>query len=262
MYDKYACWCETTTARKANDIHQAMADIKSLSAKVLENKGLVATRAAEIAALSRDIAENQKSVDEATSIRQKENAAYMDQKAEMEQTLNALQRAIETLSGAGTKTALLQMNSPKDELTLLRTAATIHSVMKRLPVDHQLTSKQLSVLSAFTKDPAEYYDQKAEKKASYSPASATIQGILKDMYDTFSMNLEKSTETEATQQKNFESIISVQNKEMFTLQTTKSKKEIEKADAEKVLADTQENLDGTKAEMDASVLLFDDTKKV
>merc|ERR1719247_1174789 len=51
MYDKYACWCETTTARKAQDIHQAMADIKALSSKVLENKGLVATRAAEIAAL-------------------------------------------------------------------------------------------------------------------------------------------------------------------------------------------------------------------
>merc|ERR1719199_2488499 len=59
MYDKYACWCETTTARKATDIHQGMADIKSLGSKVLENKGLVATRAAEIASLSRDLAENQ-----------------------------------------------------------------------------------------------------------------------------------------------------------------------------------------------------------
>ena len=54
--------------------------------------------------------------------------------------------------------------------------------------------------------------EKAEKKASYSPASVTIQGVLKDMYDTFSMNLEKATEIESTQQKNFESIISVQNK--------------------------------------------------
>ena len=71
--------------------------------------------------------------------------------------------------------------------------------------------------------------KKAEKKSFYSPASATIQGILKDMYDTFSMNLEKATEIEATQQKNFENIISVQNKEMFTLQTMKSKKGIEKA---------------------------------
>merc|ERR1719261_1054626 len=261
MYDKYACWCQTTSARKANDIHQAMADIKSLGAKILSNKGLVATRAMEIAQISKAMAENQKTQAEATGIRGKENAAYTENKAMMEQTLNALERAIEVLSGAGTKTGLLQMDKPKDELTLLRTAATVHTAVKMLPIDHQLSPKQLSALESFTRGPAEFYDQKAEKKASYSPASATIQGILKDMYDTFAMNLEKSTETESTQQKNFESIISVQNKEMFTLQTTKAKKEIEKADAEKVQADTEQDLDDTKAQLDASIALFDDTKK-
>merc|ERR1719156_157019 len=76
------------------------------------------------------------------------------------------------------------------------------------------------------------------------------------------MNLEKSTETEATQQKNFESISSVSAKELDTLATTKTKKELEKADAEKILADRSQELDDTKAEMEASVALFDDTKKV
>merc|ERR1719478_311731 len=52
IYDKYACWCETTSARKANDIHTAMSDIKSLSTKILELKGLVATRTSEIAQLT------------------------------------------------------------------------------------------------------------------------------------------------------------------------------------------------------------------
>merc|ERR1719453_2176377 len=59
MYDKYACWCETTSSRKANDIHQAMADIKSISAEILEQKGLVATRASEIATDSNDMSANQ-----------------------------------------------------------------------------------------------------------------------------------------------------------------------------------------------------------
>jgi len=261
MYNKYACWCESTSARKANDIHQAMADIKSLGSEILENKGLVATRASEIAHIARDMEKNRKTSAEATAIRQKENAAYSETKAEMEQTLNALERAIETLSGAGTKASFLQ-NNPKDELTLLRTAAVVHDVMKKMPLDHQLSPKKLALLHAFTTDPAEYYDQKAEKKASYSPASATIQGILKDMYDTFSMNLEKSTEAEATQYKNFESVSSVAAKELNTLANTKTKKEIEKADAEKILADRSQELDDTKAEMEASVALFDDTKKV
>merc|ERR1719473_1158699 len=65
MYNKYACWCETTTARKANDIHQAMADIKALSSKILELKGKVATYTSEIAGLSREMGDNTKAVDEA-----------------------------------------------------------------------------------------------------------------------------------------------------------------------------------------------------
>merc|ERR1719247_451460 len=262
MYDKYACWCETTSARKASDIHQAMADIKSLGAKILSNKGLVATRAMEIAQISKAMAENQKTQAEATAIRGKENAAHMENKAMMEQTLNALERAIEVLSGAGTKTALLQMDKPKDELTLLRTAATLHTAVKMLPIDHQLSPKQLSALESFTRDPAEYYDQKAEKKASYSPASATIQGILKDMYDTFAMNLEKSTETEATQFKNYESLMASKASEMSTASATRTKKEGEKADAEKIQADTEQELDDTKAQLEASISLFDNTKKV
>merc|ERR1719502_847092 len=121
IYDKYACWCETTSARKASDIHTAMSDIKSLSTKILELKGLVATRTSEIAQDSLEINDNQQAQDEATGIRQKENAAYMGEKTEMETTLNALQRGIEVLSGAGTKTALLQ-GEPRDEMTLLNIA--------------------------------------------------------------------------------------------------------------------------------------------
>merc|ERR1719355_206589 len=134
--------------------------------------------------------------------------------------------------------------------------------MKRLPLGHQLSAKQLSVLSAFTRDPAEYYDKKAEKKASYNPASATIQGILKDMYDTFSMNLEKNTEAEATQQKNFEGFSATAAEQAADLTKTRTKKEQEKADAEKLLADTTQELDDTKASLEASVSLFDSTKKV
>merc|ERR1719326_561972 len=259
IYDKYACWCETTSARKANDIHTAMSDIKSLSTKILELKGLVATRTSEIAQDSLEINDNQQAQDEATGIRQKENAAYMGEKTEMETTLNALQRGIEVMSGAGTKTALLQ-TAPADEMTLLTVAAGVHQAIKMLPNDHVITNKQLALVSNFAKDPAEFYDQKAEKSASYNPASATIMGILKDMYDTFSMNLEKSTEVEAVAQKNYESLIGVKENEMATLVDARKKKEGEKAEAEKDLADTSQELDDTTKQMKADTIFFDETK--
>jgi len=259
IYDKYACWCETTSARKANDIHTAMSDIKSLSTKILELKGLVATRTSEIAQDSLEINDNQMAQDEATGIRQKENAAYMGEKTEMETTLNALERGIGVMSGAGTKTALLQ-SSPVDEMTLLSVAAGVHQAIKMLPNDHVISNKQLALVSNFAKDPAEFYDQKAEKAASYNPASATIMGILKDMYDTFSMNLEKATEVEAVAQKNYESLIGVKENEMATLMDARKKKEGEKADAEKDLADNSQELDDTTKQMKADTIFFDETK--
>jgi len=236
-----------------------MSDIKSLSTKILELKGLVATRTSEIAQDSLEINDNQQAQDEATGIRQKENAAYTAEKTEMETTLNALQRGIEVMSGAGTKTALLQ-SAPADEMTLLTVAAGVHQAIKMLPNDHVISSKQLALVSNFAKDPAEFYDQKAEKAASYNPASATIMGILKDMYDTFSMNLEKATEVEAVAQKNYESLIGVKENEMATLVDARKKKEGEKADAEKELADTSQTLDDTTKQMKADTIFFDETK--
>merc|ERR1719158_601380 len=82
------------------------------------------------------------------------------------------------------------------------------------------------------------------------------------MYDTFSMNLEKSTEAGATQQKNYESISAVNKEDTLDNVNTRTKKEREKADNEKLEADTTQELDDTKADMEASVLLFDDTKKI
>merc|ERR1719163_2356814 len=262
MYDKYACWCETTTARKASDIHQGMANIKSLGSKILSLKGKVATLTSEISELSKSLRDSQKAQDEATGIRQKENGEYMGEKAEMEQTLGALEKAITVLSGAGTKTALLQMSRPRDAFKVLNAASVVHEAVARLPVNHGLSGEQVALLTMFTADPAEYYDKKAEKSASYSPASATIQGILKDMYDTFSMNLEKNTESEATSQKNYENLMATKASEMDTQTTTRTKKEEEKAAAEKELADAQQDLDDTQKQMKADVALFDNTKMV
>merc|ERR1719274_422863 len=76
------------------------------------------------------------------------------------------------------------------------------------------------------------------------------------------MNLEKATEEEATQAKNYEGVSAVNAKEMSLLIASRTKKEIEKAEAEKVQADAEQELDDTKTQLEASIALFDDTKKI
>ena len=82
------------------------------------------------------------------------------------------------------------------------------------------------------------------------------------MYDTFSMNLEKSTESEASQTKNYENLMATKASETDTLTTTRTKKEEEKASSEKELADAQQDLDDTQKQMKADVALFDNTKTI
>jgi len=258
MYNRYACWCETTSARKAANIHQAMADIKSLGTKVLELKSKVTGLNNDIHHLTQQITENQAAQDEATAIRTKDNTRFLAEKTEMETTLSALERGINVLSGAGTKTALLQTEQMSE---LSSIADGVHKITSKMPnIDKLLTPKQLKLIAQFARDPSEFYDQKAEKAASYNPASATIQGILKDMYDTFSMNLEKSTETDAIAFKNFESLMGVKGREMALHLSERAKRESEKAAAEELQAETAKSYDDTSKMMKEDTIFFDDTK--
>merc|ERR1719390_447778 len=72
IYDKYACWCETTTSRKASAIETAKTDIETLGHSVLSLKGKSATLGSEIAETSKNIAKNEKAQAKATAIREKE----------------------------------------------------------------------------------------------------------------------------------------------------------------------------------------------
>merc|ERR1719498_2329005 len=82
IYDKYACWCEKTSTRKANDIVQAQEDLRELGQRILKLKGKIATRTAEIAELTENIKANEAQQEELTVVRQKQNAAWMAESAE------------------------------------------------------------------------------------------------------------------------------------------------------------------------------------
>merc|ERR1711972_1104978 len=73
IYDKYACWCEKTSKRKADDIVAAQEDLRALGQRILKLKGKIATRAAEIAELTENIKSNEAQQEELTVVRQKQN---------------------------------------------------------------------------------------------------------------------------------------------------------------------------------------------
>merc|ERR1719453_107674 len=72
IYDKFACWCETTTQRKAAAIETAKTNIGELGGTLLEKKGASAEMSSQMAQIAKDVARNEKAQQRATAIREKE----------------------------------------------------------------------------------------------------------------------------------------------------------------------------------------------
>merc|ERR1719174_3307008 len=244
IYDKYACWCEKTSTRKANDIVQAQEDLRSLGQRILKLKGKIATRAAEIAELTENIKSNEEEQEHLTAVREKQNTAWMEESTEVKQALAALQDAISVLSKATTKGAAMIQTTQQ-----MMQKNAVKAVVDALPSKVEMPQEHMALLSEFI-----------SAKAGYAPQSATIQGMLGDMYLTFSNNLESSTLDEANQNADFEKMYASLEKENNKFKKTRARKETEKAEAEAMLADTTKAYDDTEKQMKADMEFFDQTK--
>merc|ERR1719217_1739909 len=129
-YDKFACWCEKTLAKKAAAIDAAKETIDKTQREIIELKGKLGELGATIKQLEKEIAENEEARKEATEIREKENEDYMTEKTESEQCIGALEQAIKVLTGAGTKKAMLET---LQEAQLLSVVARVKGVLRRVP---------------------------------------------------------------------------------------------------------------------------------
>merc|ERR1719502_1698205 len=132
----------------------------------------------------------------------------------------------------------------------MMTKSAIQSVLDTLPEKLSMPPARMALLSEF-----------ASSKAGYAPQSATIQGMLGDMYLTFSSNLESSTLDEANQNHDYEKMYASLEKENNKMKKTRARKEKEKAEAEAMLADTTKAYDDTEKQMKADMEFFDQTKE-
>lgn len=243
-YDKYACWCEETTARKAANIEDAKSEMKRLGQMILKKKGTVAVRTAEIEEKQEQIKENQAAQESATSARGKENGAWAAETAETSQAMSAINTAMDVLIGA---TSFLQEDQS------MRLQATVSAVVAAAPMKvlATLTTAKMADLRSFAQVGA---------KTRYAPQSATIQGILSDMYTTMGVDVMDSTALEAKRNRAFEDYMAEKDAALRQLQKILAKKQMEKAEAEAMLAEATESYDDTSNQLEADVKFFDITK--
>merc|ERR1719217_1447365 len=152
VYDKFACWCEKTLARKAAAIDAAKETITKTQQEIIELKGKLGELGATIKQLEKEIAENEEARKEATEIREKENEDYVAEKTEAEQCIGALEAAIKVLTGAGTKKALETLQ----EAQLLSVAAGVKGVLRRMSSSDAMKPSDLNLMKDFVENPTHF----------------------------------------------------------------------------------------------------------
>merc|ERR1719178_395042 len=260
VYDKFACWCEKTTARKAGAIEEAKTSIEELSEKVLNLKGKTATLKAEIAQLEKDISGNIEGTKEATTIREKETADYEQERSDLEQAIGALERAIGILTGAGEKPA-----SALQQAEILSVAAGVRGALRFAPSDVSVDDRKM--VDQFVHDPMQFYGHPKGSLAQvknpfgdYAPASGAIQGMLKGMYDAMTSDLESKNADQAIKQKQFEELTATKDSELATLKATLEKKKETLGEDTKTMTDSEVERDETQAQLKADEKFFEETK--
>merc|ERR1719487_703702 len=149
-------------------------------------------------------------------------------------------------------------------MALMKAASMVRTAIMDSPRLEALTPEKIQLMKSFFEDPValvqepvDYYDQKAQAKASYSPQSATIMGILKDMYDTFGADLEKSNQEESDAQKAFEDLMAEKTKQVADWTAEVTDKEGQKAEKETMLSGSSELLSATQAQLKIDEEFFD-----
>jgi hypothetical protein len=267
VYDKFACWCEKTTARKAGAIEEAKTSIEELSQRVLMLKGKTATLKAEIAQLEKDVAGNIDGTKEATSIRERETADYSTQRTDLEAAIGALERAVGILTGAGEFAQ--KSASALQQAELLSVAGGLQGALRIVKVGDDygaISQSDKAAVESFVHDPSPFVHpkfsgiQQKNPHGDYAPASGAIQGILKGMYDSFTADLESKNADQALRQKNYEELTATKDSELNTLKSTLAKKKETLGEDTKTMTDSSIERDETQAQLKADEKFFEDTK--
>jgi len=260
-YDKFACWCEKTTQRKATAISDAKSSIESLSQRVLELKGSTATLLAEITQLRKEVASNTKAQKKAEGIRESEREDYISERSSLEQSIGALEGAVHVLSKSHAGATEMQ------DAQLLSVAASVGGALRQTKNNDFLVSlpaSSRSIVEDFVQDPSKYYRASAGFSGLQvrrdNPASAQIQGILKGMYDSLTADLTSRNAAEAMAQQSFEELHATKASLIKQMSSTQATKEEVLSEDRATLADLDMTRDETQASLIADERFFVDTR--
>merc|ERR1719191_1179968 len=229
-YESMACWCETGDKQKAKEIADGQQKSSELAASIeeLTSKGLQLR--SDIETLEASVAAQTAALTQATAIRDKERAEFVQEEKDMTVSIMSLKNAVITLSKAHSE---IQTNSV---LNLIRSHAEAHK--------HLLSPRILNFIQV-------------EQK---TPASGEIYGVLKQMKESFETNLKTSQEEEVTAEKEYAGLKAAKTKEIAAANKQIQDKTAELGDTDQENAQSLQDKKDTETRLEADVAFLADLK--
>jgi hypothetical protein len=224
VMEKMVCWCETNDKEKTLAITTNTGKIDQLGTAIEEYaaKGQELTKA--IKELKEAVAENEQELNEATTMRDKDHADFVQDEKEQLVSLEGVKNALSALS----KSVAL----PQETLRQVQEALKRRDDVQR--------------------DRVQIFLQTSSK--TQAPASAEIIGILKQMKDDFENSLKQAAQEEKTALKAYEELKAAKDSELQTATDQLDAKEAQAAETVENLAEAKTDLKNTK------VTLAEDTE--
>jgi len=294
-YDKYTCWCETTTAEKTAAIDDAETKLKELGSFVEEAAAKEGELKTEIAGLEEDIASDTDALATATKTRDDQHNDFEAEEADMKETIGLLTEAVTILS----KVQLLQKPETQKEALLQvrgivrRVSPKFQNVMQKDLYDmlgefkgvdqhqEQTFGKTLSTASflgevflpkreaAMLAQNQGLLQAKADPKVggaaagakSYNSRSGGIFGLLKQQEEEFTKNLAKATKEEKEADAAFQKLTAAKKGEIAAATQQKDAKSSELAELMDKASKAKEDIEATTKALDADQTFLAETTK-
>jgi len=190
LFDKYMCYCKNAGGTLAKSIADAEAKGPQLAAEIAEATGKLGQLKEDVKAHQNDRAAAKAAMAEATSLREKEKAAFDSFENEATTNLAALGKASTAIAkGMG---SFLQTTA----------ASTLKKMVSKLDMQDADRQDMMAFLSG---------------SSDYAPASGEILGILKTMDDEMSKDLADAQAVEKAAVASFEELMTAKKKEIGAL---------------------------------------------
>jgi len=197
-YDEFSEWCEDRSRNVAFELKTGKSEIEELNANIEKETSQIAAFGAKIEELSGSISKDEADLSAATAIRGAESADFKAEEKETKEIIGTLERAIAIISRELAKNPAAMLQFKNTDSIAKALGAMVHAAM--------LSSSDASRLTALVQDNNEAGDDDtgAPDPAAYKSHGDGIVGVLEDLLEKASTQLDNAQKTERTNKQNYE----------------------------------------------------------